>query len=113
GGAAALAHDERSLGLALAAARHPYRLGEIGVRVLVCGVDVARRRLDIETDAVVGEFGDLGLHTGVTPRVGPPEPSSNLSRAGTGVPPGRQGLYMAVATASAATSDGSSSGRAS
>jgi hypothetical protein len=25
-------------------------------------VDIGRRYLDFETDAIVGEFGDLGLH---------------------------------------------------
>jgi hypothetical protein len=59
-----LAHDERLGRLALAKAGHPHRLREIGQRVLERVVDVARGHLDVETDAVVGEFGNLGLHTG-------------------------------------------------
>ena len=89
GVAADLAHDERLRRLALAEPGHADRARQVGQRVVERVVDVARGHLDIEADAVVGEFGDLGLHTGETPWVMPPEPFSNLSRAGTGVPPAR------------------------
>jgi hypothetical protein len=85
--AADLAHDERLGRLALAEAGHAHALRQIRQRVVERMVDIARRHLDVEADAVVGEFGDLGLHTGGD-AVGstPPEPFSNLSRATAGMP---------------------------
>ena len=57
-------------------------------------VDIMRGNLDVEANAVLGEFGDLGLHA----RDGGPEtrvPFSNLSREVAGAPPrGRCGASM-------------------